>query len=71
MSNKWHYTVYLNSTDEVVAVGTAREYAEKLHKSLNCFYSLASKNRMGVQKRCTVYFELLDENQEENYGEYM
>ena len=37
-----------------------------MKKSLNCFYSLVSKNTLGVQKRYTVYSELLDAVQEED-----
>ena len=66
MSNKRYYTVYLNATDEIVASGTAIECAEQMKKSLNCFYSLVSKNTLGVQKRYTVYYELLDAVQEED-----
>ena len=60
MTNRRYYTVYVNATEEVLVSGTARECAEKLNKSLNCFYSLVSKNRIGHQKKYTVYSEPLD-----------
>ena len=60
MANRKYYIVYINSTDEVLVSGTARECAEKLGKSLNCFYSLVSKNQLGRQTKYTVYSEDLD-----------
>lgn len=52
-----YYTVYLNTTDEVVAAGTAKECAEQLGKSLGCFYSLVSKSKKKLRKKYTVYTE--------------
>ncbi len=44
------YTVYLNSNEEIVASGTAYECAQQMHKSLNGFHSMVSKNMKGIQK---------------------
>ena len=60
MSSRFYYTVYLNSTDEIVVAGTAKECAKAMNKSLNCFYSLVSKNRHGIHKMYTVYTEVVD-----------
>ena len=51
------YTVYLRKTDEIVASGTAVECAAKMNKSVNCFYSLVSKNTKGKQKKYVVVVE--------------
>ena len=63
----YYYTVYLNETDEVVASGTAKECAVQMHKSVNGFHSLVSKNRNGVHKKFTVVVEpdLDDDDQDE------
>lgn len=66
MSNLKYYTVYLNATEEILVSGTARECAKKMNKSLNCFYSLVSKNTLGHQKKYTVYSEPLDDNEDED-----
>ena len=55
------YTVYLNATDEVVAVGTAYDCAKKLNMSPHGFYSMVSKCRKGKNKKYTVYTEYMDE----------
>ena len=60
MSNRLYYTVYLNDTDEVVVCGLADECAKAMNKSLNCFYSMVSKNRFGKSKKYTVYSEKIE-----------
>ena len=55
MSN--YYTVYLNNTDEVVAFGTSKECAAQLHKSINGFHSLVSKNRNGIHHKYTIIID--------------
>lgn len=63
---KIYYTVYLNKTDEIVACGNAEECRKQLGKaSIESFYSLVSKNRLGVQRRYTVLEEPIDNNGEE------
>ena len=65
-----YYTVYLNETDEVVASGTAKECAAQMHKSVNGFHSLVSKNRNGVHKKYTVVVEPdLDEDEPDESSE--
>ena len=50
-----YYTVYLNKTDEIVAFGTAKECAEKLHLAdVEVFYATVSKNKSGILKKYTV-----------------
>lgn len=62
-----YYTVYLNKTDEIVASGNAEECAKQLSKkSLASFYSLVSKNRVGVQKRYTVVTEPIEFDESES-----
>ena len=52
---KIYYTVYLNKTDKIVAVGDSEECRKQLGKtSLASFYRLVSKNRLEVQKRYTI-----------------
>lgn len=59
----YYYTVYLNENDEVVASGTAKECATQMHKSINGFHSLVSKNKNGVHKKYTVVVDpFLDED---------
>ncbi len=58
--SSYYYTVYLRKTDEIVVSGTAVECAEKMKKSLNCFYSLVSKNRKGKHKKYVVVVETDD-----------
>ena len=60
MSNRKYYTIYLSAKDEIVVSGTARECAKKMNKSLNCFYSLVSKNNLGKSHKYAVYTEDLD-----------
>jgi len=62
MSKRKYYTIYLNSTDEIIASGTAIECAGKLNKSLNCFYSLVSKNQLKHINKYTVYSEPLEDS---------
>ena len=63
---KLYYTVYLNKTDEIVAVGDAEECQKQLGKtSLASFYSLVSKNRLGVQKRYTILQEPIAQDEEQ------
>ena len=46
-----YYTVYLSKTDNIVASGTAKECAHQLRKSINGFYSMVSKNTLGIHKK--------------------
>lgn len=46
-----YYTVYLSKTDEIVTSGTAKECAHQLGKSINCFYSMVSKNTLGIHNK--------------------
>lgn len=55
----------------MVVSGTAIECAQQLKKILNCFYSLVSKNTLGVlNKRYTVYSEPLDEKENDDENIY-
>ena len=58
-----YYTIYLNSTDEIVAAGDSEECQKQLNrKTLMSFYSLVSKNRLGVQKKYTIITDTWNEN---------
>lgn len=59
------YTVYLAADDSVVVNGTAKECADKLHKSINCFYSLVSKNTLGHQKKYIIVKDLTNDNDDD------
>ena len=52
-----YYTVYLNKDDTIVASGTAKECANAMGKSVNCFHSMVSKNKKGIQKKYFVVIE--------------
>jgi len=66
----YYYTVYLNETDEVVASGTSKECAVQMHKSINGFHSLVSKNKKGVHKKYTVVVDpSLDEDDSDEQQE--
>ena len=66
MANRKYYTIYLNATEEIVVSGTARECAKKMNKSLNCFYSLISKTKLGKHKKYSIYSEDIDEGDSED-----
>lgn len=52
-----HYTVYLNKTDEVIAVGAARECAAAIKVGLDSFYNICSRSRKGKLKKYTFVVE--------------
>ena len=51
---KNYYTIYLNSTDEIVALGSALECAKMLNRSLASFYCTVNRNRSGKHKKYTI-----------------
>ena len=59
MSNhgKKYYTIYLKSTDEIVASGTASECASQMNKSLNCFHSTVSKTLKGKHNKYVIVID--------------
>ncbi len=65
MPKKNYYTIYLKATDEIVCSGTSEECAKALNKSINCFYSLISKNRLHKHKKYAIYSEPIDMTEDE------
>ena len=57
MTQSFYYTIYLNKDDSIVAMGTVRECAEQMNKSLNGFYSMVSKNKKKIQNKYTVVID--------------
>lgn len=54
----FYYTIYLNKNDEIVASGDAEECCKQMgKKSLESFYSLVSKNRLGKRNKYTIVTE--------------
>ncbi len=54
---KNYYTVYLASTDEVVANGYAYECAEQMNMTLHSFVSMVSKVKSGVNHKYEVFVQ--------------
>lgn len=59
MKHRVYYTIYLNSSDEIVAFGTSKECAEQLGTSISGIYNIACKTRKGVLKKYTVIKDLV------------
>ena len=54
------YTVWNNTTDEVVIVdGNINECAKAMGVSVNSFYSIVTKSRKGIQKKWTIEKRLI------------
>lgn len=68
MSNMF-YTVYLNLTEGIVASGTARECAVQMHKSINGFHSLVSKNTRGIHNKYTIVKQTDEQNSDLDFGD--
>lgn len=60
-----YYTVYLNSTDEIVAAGTARECAKKMNRSVESFYCSVGRTRSGKHKKYTIIEENMNAQDDE------
>lgn len=52
-----YYTVYLNSTDEIIACGTAQECARQLGMAYSSFRSSVCKHRSGEWHKYTFVVE--------------
>ena len=64
------YSVWDNRTDEVVIIdGTAKQCAEMMGRSLNCFYSTVRRSKSGEIKRWTILTRLLNEEDNEEEDE--
>ena len=51
------YYVYLRATDQLVAVGSARECADRMGINLLSFYSAVSRTNQGKNKKYEFYQE--------------
>lgn len=61
-----YYTVYIAKTDEIIASGIASDCAEQLGKTLNGFYSMVSKNTLGIHKKYSFVKEKVAIDKEGN-----
>lgn len=59
-TNALYYTLYLASTDEIVAFGTARNCARMLGMTVARFHQLISRIRTGRNKKFEFYAEPVD-----------
>lgn len=57
MSEKKYYTIYLRSTDEVVAFGDSDTCAHMMNRSKDSFFSMIQKNRSGKHKKYIIVSE--------------
>ena len=55
--SKYHYTVYLNATDEVVAFGAAKQCAKLMNTNYESFQSRVSKWRHNKNKKYSFLIE--------------
>ena len=54
-----YYTVYLSSTDEVIAYGTSTQCAEQLNMTIGSFYCAVGRFRSGKRKKYVFIEETL------------
>ena len=57
MLNMKYYTIYLSSTDEIIACGTAKECAKKMKLTIESFYCAVGRARAGKRKKYIVVEE--------------
>ena len=51
-----HYTIYNKSTDEIIALGTAKECQKQMSlKSKHVFYCIVSRIYRGKSKKYEIY----------------
>lgn len=63
---KNYYTVYLNSTDEIIAVGDATQCTKQLNRSSEAsFYCLVYRCQKGQVKKYTVLTEPICDTSDE------
>lgn len=57
-----YYTVYRNRDESIAATGTARQCAEALDTSVDCFYCLVCRTRNGRNRKWSVVVDCTDED---------
>jgi hypothetical protein len=62
-----YYTVYLSSTDEVIAYGTSIQCAKKMNMTIGSFYCAVDRSRSGKRKK---YVFIEEEITAKEYDEY-
>lgn len=66
MKSKKYFTIYNNSTDDIVASGFLEECAEQMKTNPRCMSSIISKAIHGKRKKYTVVVEEINTQEIEN-----
>ena len=52
-----YYTVYLNKTDEIIAVGDSAQCAKRLHTTVGSFYSTVTNCKKGKNFKYSIVID--------------